>query len=49
LISILSRCIFLAVAREIQATLITADERFMKKMGKMHRISPLKDLDIGHL
>lgn len=37
---------YLAVAYEIKATLITAGERFIKKMGKMDRICLLKNLDI---
>jgi len=37
---------YLAVAYENKATLITADERFIKKMGKIDRVCLLKDLDI---
>jgi len=37
---------YLAVAYEIKATLITADESFIKKMGKIDRICLLKNLDI---
>ena len=37
---------YLAVAYEIKATLVTADERFIKKMGKADRICLLKNLDI---
>jgi len=38
---------YLAVAQEIQAILITADEKFIKKIGKMNQICLLKDLDLG--
>jgi len=37
---------YLAVAYEIKGTLITADERFIKKMGEIDRICLLKHLDI---
>ena len=37
---------YLAIAYEMNATLITADERFIKKMGKIDRICLLKNLDI---
>jgi len=38
---------YLAVALEIQATLITADETFVKKMEEMDRICLLKHLDLA--
>ena len=38
---------YLAVALEIEATLITADETFVKKMEKMDRICLLRHLDLG--
>ena len=38
---------YLAIAFEIEATLITADETFVKKMEKMDRICLLKHLDLG--
>ena len=38
---------YLAVAFDLQAILITADEKFAKKMGKMDRICLLKHLDLG--
>ena len=38
---------YLAVAFEIQACLVTADERFTEKMGKTEHICLLKDLDFG--
>jgi predicted nucleic acid-binding protein len=38
---------YLAVAFEIQATLITADERVVKQMGNVNRICLLKRLDLG--
>ena len=37
---------YLAVAQEVNATLITADAAFLKKMGKDARISLLKDLNL---
>ena len=36
---------YLAVARNIQAVLVTADERFTRKMGETHQVYLLKDLD----
>ena len=38
---------YLAVAFEVQGTLITADEKFAKKMMKMDRICLLKNMDPG--
>ena len=38
---------YLAVAFEIQGTLITADERFVKRMGKIEQLCLLKNLDLG--
>jgi predicted nucleic acid-binding protein len=38
---------YLAVAFEIQGTLITADEKFCRKMVKVGRICLLKDLDLA--
>ena len=38
---------YLAVAFEVQGTLITADEKFAEKMGKTNRICLLKNLDPG--
>jgi len=38
---------YLAVAFEVQGTLITADEKFEKEMGKTNRICLLKNLDPG--
>ena len=37
---------YLAVAFEIQGTLVTADENFCKKMGNVGRICLLRDLDL---
>jgi predicted nucleic acid-binding protein len=37
---------YLAVAFEIQGTLVTADEKFCRKMGKVGRISLLRDLNL---
>ena len=37
---------YLAVAQEVNATLITADAAFLKKMGRDARISLLKDLNL---
>jgi len=37
---------YLAVAFEVEGTLITADEKFTKKMGKMKQICLLKNLDL---
>lgn len=39
---------YLAVAREIKATLVTADKRFEAEMGDIGRICLLKDIDIGY-
>ena len=39
---------YLAVAFEIQGTLITADEKFCRKMGKLGRICLLKDLSLAN-
>ena len=38
---------YLAVAFEIQGTFITADERFVKRMGKIEQLCLLKNLDLG--
>lgn len=38
---------YLAVACEIGAILVTADEAFVRKMGKMDNICLLKDLDLA--
>jgi len=38
---------YLAVAFEVQGTLITADEKFAEEMGKTNRICLLKNLDLG--
>lgn len=38
---------YLAVAFEVQGTLITADEKFEGEMGKTNRICLLKNLDPG--
>lgn len=38
---------YLAVAFEIQGTLITADDKFCRKMGKVGRICLLKNLDLA--
>jgi predicted nucleic acid-binding protein len=38
---------YLAVAFEVQGTLITADEKFAEEMGKTNRICLLKNLDPG--
>lgn len=37
---------YLAVAFEIQGTLVTADERFVKEMDKTDHLRLLKDLDL---
>jgi predicted nucleic acid-binding protein len=37
---------YLAVAHEIQSTLITADEKFVKKMGEKDYICPLKYFEL---
>ena len=38
---------YLAVAFGIQGTLITSDERFVKRMGKIEQLCLLKNLDLG--
>jgi len=38
---------YLAMAFEVQGALITADEKFAKKMGKTNRICLLKNPDPG--
>lgn len=40
---------YLVVAYETQSTLITADEKFVKKMGEKDYICLLKHFELGHI
>lgn len=40
---------YLAVACETQSTLITADEKFVKKIGEKDHICLLKHFELGHI